>query len=280
MMLNAHPEVALPPESRFIIELYPGTDDIEVERFLEGLRTHRQFGTWNLPLDAVAAELPDSGEVPYATAAAAPYRAFAKGQGKERWGDKTPRYVENIPLLARLWPEARFIHLVRDGRNVALSFADVPFGPKTIGRAARLWSERVRAGIEAGAALGDRYMEIRYEDLVHGPEAGARRIAGFVGLDYNPAMLEYTKRSAAQVLPRASKYNPHVTEEPIAQTRSWETDMPEAQVAVFEAIGGDLLKRFGYPVRHAEPSLRTRIAAALGAAGLPIGRLHGKAPAP
>ena len=138
----------------------------------------------------------------------------------------------------------------------------------------------MRAGIEAGAALGDRYMEIRYEDLVHGPEAGARRIAGFVGLDYNPAMLEYTKRSAAQVLPRASKYNPHVTEEPIAQTRSWETDMPEAQVAVFEAIAGDLLKRFGYPVRHAEPSLRTRIAAALGAAGLPIGRLHGKAPDP
>ncbi|MPZ68748.1 MAG: hypothetical protein GEU71_04375 [Actinobacteria bacterium] len=276
MMLNAHPQAAIPPESRFIVELYPGTDQIDVEHYLEVLGSHRQFCSWQLPIDLVAAELPESGTIPYAAAAVAPYRAFAKSHGKQRWGDKTPRYVLDIPLLARLWPEARFIHLVRDGRNVALSYADVPFGPKTVSKAARLWAKRVRAGVEAGAALGDRYIEIRYEDFVTDPEAQARLLCSFLGLEYDAQMLEYTTRSRGQVLPRASKYNPHVTEEPIAHTRSWETDMPDGQVGVFEAIAGDLLALFDYPVRHPKPSLATRTAAGLGSAGLPIGRLHGR----
>lgn len=276
MMLNAHPQVAIPPESRFIVELYPGIDEIEVGRFLEALGSHRQFISWKLPIDLVAAELPEGGTVSYATAAVAPYRAFAKTLGKQRWGDKTPRYVLDIPLLASLWPEARFIHLVRDGRNVALSYADVPFGPKTVAKAARLWSKRVGAGVEAGTNLGDRYVEIRYEDFVTDPEVQARLLCGFLGLEYDAAMLEYTTRSRGQVLPRASKYNPHVTEEPIAHTRSWETDMPDGQVAVFESIAGRLLERFDYPVRHPTTSLATRVAAGLGSLGLPVGRLHGK----
>jgi hypothetical protein len=276
MMLNAHPQAAIPPESRFIVELYPGTDQIDVEHFIEVLSTHRQFCSWQLPIDLVAAELPGSGTISYAAAAVAPYRAFAKSHGKQRWGDKTPRYVLDIPLLARLWPEARFVHLVRDGRNVALSYADVPFGPKTVAKAARLWAKRVGAGVQAGADLGDRYIEVRYEDVVTDPEAQARILCSFLGLEYDHQMLEYTTRSKGQVLPRASKYNPHVTEAPIAHTRSWETDMPDGQVAVFEAIAGDLLALFDYPVRHPKPSLTTHIAAGLGSAGLPIGRLHGK----
>ena len=66
--------------------------------------------------------------------------------GKARWGDKTPRYVESIPFISGLFPDARFVHLVRDGRDVALSYANVPFGPKTVARAASLWAKRVRKG--------------------------------------------------------------------------------------------------------------------------------------
>lgn len=275
MMLNAHPRVAVPPESRFITELHRG-DEVDAGRFLAELAGHRQFSNWDLPIEEVAALLPESGTIPYAEAASAPHRAYAARSGREVWGDKTPRYIEHLGLLSRLWPEARIVHLVRDGRNVALSYADVPFGPKTVAGAARLWAERVQHGMEAASSLGDRYLELRYEDFVGDPRTGAERLASFLGIGYDDGMLDYTERSKGHVLARAARYNPHVTERPQQATRSWETDMSPSQVEVFEAVAGDVLTTAGYKRRYPKPSASARLKALLGRTGLPIGRLKGR----
>ena len=161
-MLNAHPAVAVPPESRFVVELWTGAERVNVPELFAKLAAHPRYQAWDLPIETVEHELGGVTEVSYAAAIEAAYRAYARVNGKTRWGDKTPRYVESIPLLAKLWPEARFVHLVRDGRNVALSYADVPFGPKNVVKAAGLWASRVRMGLEAGRALEHgRYIEIR-----------------------------------------------------------------------------------------------------------------------
>ena len=158
-MLSAHAEVAVPPESRFIVELWQEEDEVAVDRFLSSLARHKRFQTWDLPVETVRHELQGLTVVPYAEAIAAAYKAYARVHGKTRWGDKTPRYIEHIPLLARLFPTARFVHLVRDGRNVALSYAGVPFGPNTVAQAAALWARRVAAGIRDGRALdAGRYL--------------------------------------------------------------------------------------------------------------------------
>lgn len=291
LMLNAHPEVAVPPESRFITELYvdggvtkdqstsgPGTRTIDPDRFLGALARHRRFQTWDLPISAVAAEIAELDARPtYADAIAATFRAYARAQGKPRWGDKTPRYVEHIPLLSDLWADARFIHLIRDGRNVALSYADVSFGPKTVGRAARVWSTRVRAGCSVGRALdGDRYLEVRYEDLVDDAAGQVKSICTFLDLEFDPGMLEYTERARGSVLPRAAVYNPNVMQPP-TQTRAWQTSMPEGHVAAFEAVAGDLLNDLGYDRRFPSPGVGASLVGRLGAAGLPIGRIRSTA---
>ena len=144
-MLNAHRDVAVPPESRFVTEIKHDPGPIEVDRFLNALGAHKRFQAWDLPLGAVRQEI-DVDPVPYADALTAAYRAYARVHGKEVWGDKTPRYVEDIPFISTLFPDSRFIHLIRDGRNVARSYAGVPFGPKTVAQAARLWAERVQKG--------------------------------------------------------------------------------------------------------------------------------------
>src|SRR3712207_1470296 len=136
LMLNAHPSVAVPPESRFVVELWTGAERVNVAQLLAKLAAHTRFQAWDLPIEMVEHELEGVTGAPYATAIEAAYQAYARGSGKSRWGDKTPRYVESIPLLAKLWPDSRFVHLVRDGRNVALSYADVPFGPKNVVKAA------------------------------------------------------------------------------------------------------------------------------------------------
>lgn len=274
VMLNAHPLVAVPPESWFITQLWTGQDEVELAPLLERLAAHQSFQKWDLPIEAVRQELPSAVKARYGDVIAAAFRAYARTHGKSAWGDKTPRYVESIALLDRIFPEARFVHLIRDGRNVALSYADVPFGPKTVAKAAALWGRRVSAGMDSGRKLGpDRYLEVRYEDLVTDPEAVARALCEFLGIGYDPSVLEYSEKARHAVLPKAARHNPHVTERPIAATRSWKQDMPAPLAEVFEVIAGPVLERAGYERAHPRPSLKARFAALAGRAGLPVGRL-------
>jgi hypothetical protein len=272
-MLNAHPVVAVPPASRLITQLRPSDGTVVVVPLLEALASHRRFIAWELPIDDVRAELQGASSASYSDLIRALYRAYAHAHGKSRWGDKTPRYVEHIDFLARLLPDARFIHLIRDGRNVALSYADVPFGPKTVARAAQLWARRVSMGIEAGSSLGDRYLQLLYEDLVADPAGKAQVICKFLDLEFHPEMLDYAQR-AQGALPRAAQFNPNVHGEPIAEVRSWQRAMPERQVEMFESVAGGLLSHLGYPRRYAAPSTRARVSASLGKRGLPVGRLR------
>jgi hypothetical protein len=281
LMMNAHPEVAVPPESRFIVELWRGREQVGVDAWLDELEGHPRFQTWQLDIDAVRDQLGPAPIVPYPVAVEAAYRAYAAARSKPRWGDKTPRYIEHIPLLASLFDAARFVHIVRDGRNVALSYADVPFGPKTIGRAADLWASRVRAGMRAGQALGDqRVLEIRYEDLVGDPQGLAKtaaRLCSFLRLEFHPDMLDHVRHARHDVLPRAGRYNPRVTQQAQPATRSWESEMSLAEVEVFEAVAGATLSQLGYPRSCTRPSRRARVAGWLGRAGLPVYRLTSRA---
>jgi Sulfotransferase family len=274
LMLNAHSEIAVPPESRFITELWTNEDEVNVEAFLQRLDSHRLFRVWELPIDKVRAEIEGVERARYGDVIVGVYRAFAHAAGKTRFGDKTPRYVEHLSFLAQLFPHARFVHLVRDGRNVALSYADVPFGPKTVARAASLWDRRVRKGIEIGRKLEHgRYFELRYEDLVEEPEGELKSLCEFLDVAYEPAMLDYARRARDSVLSRASVYNPHLSEKPNPEVRTWQDAMPEAQVKIFEAIAGDRLTELGYERCYPQISPTVRLSAALGRTGAPLHRL-------
>ncbi|MGH2701352.1 MAG: sulfotransferase family protein [Actinomycetota bacterium] len=275
MMLNAHPQVAVPPESRFVVELFDGSDVVRVDDLLRRLEAHKRWRTWDLPIESVAAEFDGVERAPYAEVLETCYQAFARTRNKSFYGDKTPRYVEHIDLLHRLWPRARFVHLVRDGREIALSYADVPFGPKTVAKAARLWDRRVGRGMAAGRTLPEgQYLEVRYERLLEDPEECSRGLTSFLGIPFAPGMLEFNRLAKEEVLERANLYNPHVTER-IARTRSWAEQMPASQVEIFEAVAGETLSALGYERRFPHPGITARISAGLGLAGAPLGRLRG-----
>ncbi|MEA2434585.1 MAG: hypothetical protein QOG54_2042 [Actinomycetota bacterium] len=277
LTLNAHPEIAVPPESRFITELHKGQGDVEVMSFLAKLQGHPRFEAWELPIDVVVREFHGTQRVPYATAIRSTYNAYAAHHGKSRWGDKTPRYILNIPELAKLFGDARFIHLIRDGRDVALSYADVPFGPKNVAKAAEIWAARVGAGIRDGRALEPgRYLEVLYSDLVEDNEGEIKDITEFIGVDFDPAMLD-PDAAKQGVLARAERYNPNVTEKAIRRVRDWQTEMPADQVEVFEVIAGDVLSELGFERRFPEPSRKARLKAKAGLRGLPVGKLPSRA---
>jgi len=273
LMLNAHSEIAVPPESRFIVQLHR-RGETSVEDFLAKLARHPFFQGWELPIGTVRAQIGGQATAPYHELIEATYKAYAAARNKRMWGDKTPRYVLDIHLLAGLFDDAHFVHVVRDGRNVALSYADTPFGPKTVARAADRWQTRVRAGMEAGRSLpAARYTELFYERLVAEPEQELQRLCSFIGVTFEPMMLEYGTLAKDEVQSRAQRYNPHVAKRPTAGVRSWEQQMPPLQVAVFEAVAGELLQELGYKRACPEPGAVARLQARLGRAGVPVNRL-------
>ena len=143
--------------------------------------------------------------VPTASDAAAAVRAFfdayAERQGKPRWGDKTPAYMLSVQRIGRTLPEARFIHLIRDGRDVALSQSARALNeqPPPAEQAAR-WVKRIRKSREQAQALkGARYVEARYEDLVRDPEPTLRRICEFIDLAWDDGVLSYHERAAERL---------------------------------------------------------------------------------
>jgi hypothetical protein len=281
LILNSHPQVAVPPESRFIVELHPDragkgsnpAPTVEVKSFLTRLAEHHNFQAWELDIALVAAEI-EGDLVPYPEAVEAAYRAFAKAHGKVRWGDKTPRYIEHIPLIRSLFPTARFIHLVRDGRDVALSYAHMDFGPKTVSKAARIWAKRVGAGLAAGRDLDPScYLELRYEDLVKSTEEIVKEVCDFLDIEFDPRMLDEEERAKGINRRRAGRYNPDIAKSVVKRTRAWEEQMPPSQIEVFEAIAGDVLSTLGYERRFPNPSASARFKAKAGLAGLPIGKL-------
>src|SRR4051794_27962840 len=113
-LLDAHPLLAVPPESHFA-----------VAPRLRRLGRDPWFRLWGI-------EPPDLRGLDVADAVRAVFAAYAAAQGKPRYADKTPHYVSHLPLLAERFPEARFVHVVRDGRDVALSLLEVPWGPDDV----------------------------------------------------------------------------------------------------------------------------------------------------
>ena len=184
-------------------------------------------------------------------AIAAIFETYAAKEGKPRWGDKTPMYMRHLPLLEGLFPDAQYVHLIRDGRDAALSFLRMPEGtftrtwahPDTAAEFACLWRTEVEAARDLGGRVGpSRYLEVRYEHLVSGMEAVVTRICAFAGLPYEASMLDY----AGTVDVSEKPHQQRLLEPPRPGVRDWRTQMEVDDVRAFETVAGELLSSLGY----------------------------------
>lgn len=156
------------------------------------------------------------------------------------WGDKSPNYRNHLPEIAALWPEARFIHIVRDVRDVCLSSRQA-WGKHML-RNAQRWMDEVGACRRAGQRLGGRYFELRYEDLLARPEPTLRAVAAFLGLDFEPAMLKPGRVSENLGDTRGADKIVAGNQE------KWRDRMSPSTLARVEAVCGPLLGELGYPL--------------------------------
>lgn len=251
VMLDRHSQLAVPDETYFVPQLADRhLRRVDPDRFLDDVR---RVVDWDIPLDKLRSRLRDG--MPVGAAIGAVYAAYAEQRGKFGWGDKTPMYMQNLRLLERLFPDALYVHLIRDGRDAATSFLSMPRGivtetwmhPRTPADFASQWRTEVAAARRLGGRVGTRYLEVRYEDLVDDVEGVLRQICQFAGLEYEPAMVDYAGNVDVSTKPHQQR----LKQPPTKGVRDWRTQMPPDDIAAFEHVAGDLLRELGYETAHA-----------------------------
>ena len=266
MMLDAHPDLTIPPETHFVPDLIKAAreDDATPESALEAMKSAREWGDFGFSDEEMLGRLRALPEIKPGPAVRTFYAAYTEEQGKPRWGEKTPTYVQKMKLIQRAIPEARFVHVIRDGRDVALSVLDRTVRDLTAGVVAKRWQKKITKARGDSPQL-HHYMEIRYEDLILDTEPVLRSVCEFIELPWDDGLLSYHERSAerlqemARALPaegrakelsveRRMKTHEMTTKPPSAdRVARWRTQMSPEQRQEFEDIAGDLLAQLGYP---------------------------------
>jgi len=251
VMLDRNTNLAIPDESFFMLPLARRhRGNVKADAFYDDLRRLPRLHDWDIQPEDVRPRLRDgmtTGE-----AISAIFETYAEKHGKPRWGDKTPLYMQHLPLLERLFPDALWVHLVRDGRDAALSFLALPPGfsgktwaqPRTVAQFAARWKVEIDAARALGHRAGGRYLELRYEDLVADPARELSRICEFASLPWEPAMADYAATVDVSNMPQHQR----LAQAPTANVRDWRSEMPAADARAFEHVAGDVLASSGYEV--------------------------------
>lgn len=268
-MLDSHSDLAIPPETGFLPELakIESTDKNWHETVLKCLtQTPRESPTWpdfQISVEEMRAALAKVPSGNTREAARQFYRVYAQRFGKKRFGDKTPAYCRNMQAIEQLLPEAAFIHLIRDGRDVACSLRPLWFSPsKDWKELAQRWCDDVNQARQAGASC-KRYLEIHYETLLESPESTLRKICAHLELDFEPATLSYFERAPQRLqehqgrtregreewLSQQQRHSQQWrTTQPLDRTRvgAWKEAMSQDEHTQFCQVAGGLLRSLGY----------------------------------
>jgi hypothetical protein len=233
LILDSHPNISCGPETRFLADLEKITDDDNWPRM-------SLFGFPKEYWHERVAELFDDFQSRYAA-----------HRGKTRWADKTPLYAGHLDYLDALFPDALFVNLVRDGRDVARSHRDT-WGYIAGIKAIEKWPQYIRMAEDFAPKVGpQRFCEVRYEALVDDTEKVMRGVLDFLGEPWDEAVLHHTELPH-DVMPRYDKYTSR------RRTQGGEGAVYRSRVGggrkandpVMRALlrwrAGDTLKRTGY----------------------------------
>ncbi len=180
------------------------------------------------------------------------FRANAAAEGKSRWGDKTPYYILHLDTLNEMFPNAQFIHLIRDGRDCALSMLKRRWDLQIYNtyHAAYTWDRYVKAGRAFGSRHDDRkYFELRYEDILDRPEETIGALCAFLDVAYDESVINFRKSKGQGKTPLLKK--------PLKKDNrdKWRGAMSERALRIFESQAGETLRACGYTPALAEARL-------------------------
>lgn len=261
-MLRSHPRISSPTgESHFFIPLLRDAAQYGDLSRLENVRSllEQMHARWAEFLDtdfhgvqfkvgSIADAIHARGATGMPVVLDALFRINAEGEGKARWLDKTPYYIHHIPTLMATYPDAQFVHIIRDGRDAVLSMLEraVDIRVFNIAAGAKLWKHYVEAGRSAGKQLApQQYMELRYEDILGEPVGTVRGLCEFLGEEFSEKVIDFQKS-------RDPKTKTPLLKQGLQESNreKWRTSMSPRQIRTFESIAGGTLQDCGYELAY------------------------------
>jgi hypothetical protein len=267
-IVDAHPDIAIIPQTRWIPRWFDKRrgltpEGVVTRQLVEELLGYDKFAKLKIRREELENLIGHSEPIPYSDFVAGLFDLYGQRQGKRLVGDKTPHNARSIRTLHALWARAKFVHLIRDGRDECLSVLDWEYADRGPARfaswsedpvttVALCWELYLHLGREAGASLDPGlYREVRYESLVVRPAEECETLCGFLGVPYEDAMLNFRKRrERTQPGLDAKKARQPVT----SGLEDWRSQMTAGDVERFEAAVGDLLDELGYARAVPRPS--------------------------
>jgi len=270
-MLAAHRELAVPPEAGFMCWLadkYTHFTALDWQRistmrsFAEEVSQSRKFETWNLTLEDVLDSLVNSRPEGYAEACDSVYWGFTRKFKPlaSRWGDKNNFHCTKVSLLRSLFPDAQFLQIIRDPRDVACSYREVmslqtesPYRPRLpveCGRIAEEWVYNVSSIESAAKDLPcEQYLVVKYEDLVDSPTRTLHEVCAWLEVDFEAQILSFNEQNKLLALEPVSTLDWKLrTLEPTTSSRAGRHahDLSSNQRDAIEATAGEMMRNFGY----------------------------------
>jgi hypothetical protein len=252
-MLGTHNRCLCLPESGFFINILQGENidltEINVQPILQKIARHPRFKIWEMRL--AANNWPDNQpKASYSAIIEWVVRQYGQENGKpfpDYWVDQTPNNMKYAATWLSIFPDARLIHLVRDGRAVANSLMSLKW-VNSMDRAASYWLERLSYGLAAEIYYGkERVKRILYEELVSDPETILKEICNFLEIDFQAGMID---SGGVKVPLYMHRINPLVGQKPVqSRITAWEKQLSSRQVEIFENLAGDMLTFLGYRTR-------------------------------
>lgn len=267
LMLDAHPDLAIPPETHFLYRLSKlrSKGGKLREEFLDTVLNTHEWADFHISEEVFRERLSAVSPFRVEDGVRLFYRLYAERFNKSRWGDKTPGYVLRMRAIQSMLPEAHFIHIIRDGRAVAASRRQLFFGPgSSLRDEANDWLRKITSAREQAVHL-PHYLEVKYEALVSDPEKALMPICAFLDLPYSEAMLSYHKTASARIgdlgdmcnsdgsvkVAREARMAIHknTSSSPdVALIDRWRTELLPEDVAQYNSIAGEMLFDLGYDV--------------------------------
>lgn len=259
-MLNAHPRLAVPNETHLFDNYYrllSNYGDLGVarnrERLVDDILSTARMREWSPKVDRE--QVLSSIKVPsFSGIADAILRSWSEMQNKSRWGEKTPQHLSYWREILACFPDAKFIHIVRDGRDVALSWIRAPFGPKTVYTAAKRWVQDLAQADDLKASVPEQtFLEIRYEDLLQNPEQVLAEICRYLDEEVTGEIFDFYRNPVPY---KTDEINLSNLRKPLMSDNKykWRTEMTVKDLGVFEVIAGDRLSQYGYELALANPA--------------------------
>ena len=249
-MLGSSPDILCVPESQFKTDLLKSNTLADPGKVISKIQKSPRFKLWQLELPANFSGGSSKAGSEIFEGIVAQYGKLKSKTNYRSWVDHTPCNLINAPLILKEFPEARFIHIVRDGRGVAASILPLDWGPNTIKYSAAAWIGHLAYGFAVEANYPKQAKRVKYEDLVEKPAETLKELCEWLGIGFVEAMVS----GSGFELPKYTKKQHSLVGKGVNSNRAtaWQKSLSPAQIQEYEFRAGDMLKLLGYPLLFPE----------------------------